>query len=772
MWRLEHVSAKDICSFHDLEYSPVPGTTTLVFGRNADNDNQRSNGSGKSTLVEAIAFGITGTPLRRVRSEEIINDGAETCRVALRFANTATGEGLAVEREIFRRGTSSVRCLAGMAGALEEVAFESVDAANRYILERLGITRDELFFAFILSRHRYEDFLSSSDREKKEIINRFSGGNVVERAAGQVEADLAPLDEALRETDMELASLDGRIEMLAEQIRTEEEVRTEKERSRQEKIEGIRAAIAAKREAIRGEKELIAAQREFCGRLAGIDERMQEIENSDKPLADCMGGVKELLAPVPGAKLTDWSKVVRIKERQIDEAHVEIDKWTRIIAMTGDKLARAASDFEALKDEHAQFESQAAEQDSALAAEMRELEERLGAATARIGELQRRKRMLAAGIETLLARLAGTVECPACAHRFLVSDRTFDVAAAQAELAQKESEMTCVGECLLDDGLEAEKVEQMISAVRGEVRTLAADRHDWQERMAKGKRAVEAAEYEMEGARFNIGRVRDYVAARTREVEDMRRSLFDEAYDALDAARKGAERESALARERIAAAESSIDTLEQTAAELEKATAGELIASLRASLKEYRRKSSEVVERRRELSERIAALQSQLQTFVQFKTYLANTKIDALAGMLNRVLEDLGSDLRVSLSGYTQLKSGAVREKISVSILRDGMDAGTFAKFSEGERARVNLASIVAMQRLINGNCAFGKGLDLLCIDEVIDAMDADGLSSVFAALNRLEVTALVVSHGLVQEGYPHRITIVKENGESRIERR
>ena len=196
------------------------------------------------------------------------------------------------------------------------------------------------------------------------------------------------------------------------------------------------------------------------------------------------------------------------------------------------------------------------------------------------------------------------------------------------------------------------------------------------------------------------------------------------------------------------------------------------IASLRTSLKEYRRKEAEIVERRRELSGRIAALQAQQQTFVQFRTYLANTKIEALAGMLNKVLEDLGSDLRVNLSGYTQLKSGAVREKISVSILRDGMDAGAFAKFSEGERARVNLASIVAMQRLINGNCDFGKGLDLLCIDEVIDAMDADGLASVFAALNRLEATALVVSHGLVQENYPHRITVVKENGESRIEQR
>ena len=154
---------------------------------------------------------------------------------------------------------------------------------------------------------------------------------------------------------------------------------------------------------------------------------------------------------------------------------------------------------------------------------------------------------------------------------------------------------------------------------------------------------------------------------------------------------------------------------------------------------------------------------------MQFKSYLANTKITALGAMMNQVLSDLGSDLRVNLSGYTTLKNGTVREKISVTIVRDGLDAGSFGKFSEGERARVNLASIVAMQRLVNGNCDTGKGFDLMCIDEIADAMDADGLAGVFSALNKLGVTALVVSHGAVAEGYPHKLLIVKENGESRI---
>ena len=52
------------------------------------------------------------------------------------------------------------------------------------------------------------------------------------------------------------------------------------------------------------------------------------------------------------------------------------------------------------------------------------------------------------------------------------------------------------------------------------------------------------------------------------------------------------------------------------------------------------------------------------------RRYLANTKINAIAQITNEFLETIGSDIRVALSGYTILKSGKVRDKISVSLLR------------------------------------------------------------------------------------------------------
>ena len=81
----------------------------------------------------------------------------------------------------------------------------------------------------------------------------------------------------------------------------------------------------------------------------------------------------------------------------------------------------------------------------------------------------------------------------------------------------------------------------------------------------------------------------------------------------------------------------------------------------------------------------VRALEIQRERFVQFKTYLANTKIEALSRITNEFLQDIGSDIRIRFDGYTVLKSGKVREKISISLLRDGMDCGSFGKFSAGE---------------------------------------------------------------------------------------
>ena len=245
MWKLRNIEAENLCAFRRLSYTLQQGVTTLIFGDNRDNDSQQSNGAGKSALLESIAIGITGSPLRKIRSEEIINDAAEECRINLHLANDASNEELIVSRCIPRKGTSTVTCTLRRGGKnveTDEAVQPSVDAYNRYILDKLGITRDELLNNFILSKYRYEDFLSSSDKEKKEIINRFSNGILVDEAIARVEEDIEPLGSEQQKINLELAGIDGRIEMLLMQIDRETAAGEERGRNRAARIAELEAS--------------------------------------------------------------------------------------------------------------------------------------------------------------------------------------------------------------------------------------------------------------------------------------------------------------------------------------------------------------------------------------------------------------------------------------------------------------------------------------------------------------------------------------------------
>lgn len=70
MWKLHRIVAENLCAFRELDYFLSQGVTTLVFGNNRDNESQQSNGSGKSALIECIAVGLTGSPLRKIKTKK------------------------------------------------------------------------------------------------------------------------------------------------------------------------------------------------------------------------------------------------------------------------------------------------------------------------------------------------------------------------------------------------------------------------------------------------------------------------------------------------------------------------------------------------------------------------------------------------------------------------------------------------------------------------------------------------------------------------------
>lgn len=373
-------------------------------------------------------------------------------------------------------------------------------------------------------------------------------------------------------------------------------------------------------------------------------------------------------------------------------------------------------------------------------------------------------------VDNLKNKLAGSITCPACGYEFLVAEKGFDIESGRKQLISSENEINRLSTEITEHDCLFGKIEVLEESVHKEKRGMNNEMREWSQRLSLAEDNLGTIRHKQEELKRKRKHTMSLLASLQGETDSLRRRLFDEVFGLLDETYQKQERETDILEEKIKTAENAIKTLEDTIGELRTASVEKVSEGLKKSLKAYRKKANEVLDIKTEAEKRLRIYQEQEQRFTQFKTYLANSKIEALGQVTNEFLENIGSDIRIRFAGYTVLKTGKVREKISISLLRDGVDCGSFGKFSAGEAARANLATILAMQKLVNGNCTGDKGLDMLVLDEILEAVDEEGLSSMFSALNKLGITALVVSHGNVAEGYPHKLLITKENGESKIE--
>ena len=76
-----------------------------------------------------------------------------------------------------------------------------------------------------------------------------------------------------------------------------------------------------------------------------------------------------------------------------------------------------------------------------------------------------------------------------------------------------------------------------------------------------------------------------------------------------------------------------------------------------------------------------------------------------ITNLTNLYLEKLGSSIRIKFQGHKEVnRVKAKREKISVRIFKFGEDKGNYGKLSGGEKARVEVAVILAISNLINSS--------------------------------------------------------------------
>lgn len=151
------------------------------------------------------------------------------------------------------------------------------------------------------------------------------------------------------------------------------------------------------------------------------------------------------------------------------------------------------------------------------------------------------------------------------------------------------------------------------------------------------------------------------------------------------------------------------------------------------------------------------------------KTFSTNGLVAYKIESLVKDLEDLTNQYLVDLSDGRFQISFQINssDKLNVVITDNGNDVDILA-LSNGERARVNAATLLAIRKLMQSLSS--SRINLLILDETVETLDLDGKERLIDVLLREEsLNTFLVSHG-----YSHplleKVHIVKENNVSRIE--
>lgn len=770
MWILTKVQAKNLCAFKDMEFSPAQQHTTLIFGNNMDDDSQQSNGSGKSALLEAIAIAITGETMRDAKMDEIINDSEDSASIEVMLYNDELHRTLEVKRNISRKKPQEVTINMYVGEAEQQpVTMPSVAEYNKYILDQLGLSRDDIYANFILTEGKYSSFLSAPDRMKKEIINRFSNGIMVDESIAALEEDMIPVGDDLKKAETNVATCNGRVEALQEQINTAINEANERSQKKAERIEGWKQQISNLRASIREQQAKINAANDMLDKQDIVDKKREELEECKKDIVACSNELLPMLKEVGLDIDTDYVSVVEQSKEKLARLNNDMATLTKEMKAIDKKLQTSKSFQDKLQVRYKTFEStfdikyqKVTDKINKLLDDVRNLE------STNQG-LKTQRTNLDKDIAELQKQLAGVIVCPNCKHEFTLAG-DIDIAETRQKMQDRQGEVNDILQTIDKNNDNIIKLTEEGRETRKKQTELNDSKSDWSMKLTDASTSVNAIQREMNEASSRLEVLRHEVDAVTASISNARNSFFDDVFDVIDQAYKTQDNIINQAELSIKNAEGAIQSYEESINEINHSSETDVIKTLKDSKAKYEKELDKAIDNKQKVEKKLNDYKLQEATFVEFKTHLANTKIDALSHITNEFLEAIGSNIRIAFSGYTVLKSGKVRDKISISLIRDGVDCGSFGKFSKGERARVNLANILALHKLTNLNCESGKGLNLLVLDEILDGTDEKGLTNIFEALNQLQITALVVTHTNIAENYPYKVVVTKHNGVSRID--
>lgn len=691
MYKPKSLVIKGIISHINSSYTFRQGEAVVVVGSNLDDASQRGNGSGKSALIEAMALAFTGSSIRDVKTKELITNGSDNGEVELVLENTRTNKDLKIWRKI-HAGTKAGECKIWL--GKEEIKLPDILTYNKWIFDEIGLSKEDFFKFFLITSDNYEPFLNVGDTKKKEIINRFSGAETVDIVFPLIKEDVDRIE--LQKQDLEKQKITSQVkaQTLAQQV-----LDLEQDSSPEAKA----PLIAEKRQKHNSLYIEVTNDSEI-----GRDQLQDEVDGAKKVVEDFayekqLEDIEEQLNSLKENKVTKEGEINQLK-LQHSQVKDSFDSVVALIKKDETSINFNIQEQKKIIKDYEEFESE------------------------------------------LNKKLADSIECPKCSHKFSLRDKEFNVEEAQMALPDVVMQITLSKE-------QIEELDKQLQDIAVRKQKVNSDILAQQETI----------KIELQSKNQELLTIDNSISQLVRSKNSLK-----EKYEVLQRAVRQAEQDLSQLESGIELKHKQLELLEKEIALLEddKETENkiqQINQKIEAELKVEEKLNNQL----ENIEKQIQATKAWEVNFKNFKSHVANQSIKNITDYTNLFLQSMGTNLSINIDGYKVLSSGKIKEQITTSVLRDGFDAGSYGKFSGGERGRIDIAVILAVQELINLNCK--NGLDLLILDEILDQIDTLGLEMIVKSLQNLGKTVMMVSQNQINALDDWTILVEKKSGCSAI---
>lgn len=405
MYKPKYIKIQNIGTLSNIDYNFQIGKSQIIQGKNLDDRGQKSNGVGKSFFIDSIAFALTGLILSGRTLEEMINDGSDSAYVEMMLDNN--GDELLIKRSLNRKKPQLVEIFKN--GIVKHNNESDVNQRNQFIIDEIGIGKDDLFKFFLISKDRYKSYFKLSDNEKKEITGRFSNADKMDSVFPKIERDIAIEEIALKNISDSIIRVQSQKEAYEKIINdwgdeNSEEAKETLKKEYLDKIRNIQSDI---------EKEELAIDE----LLISLSVKEEEINTKRNELID-----KETI----NLLLIEIDKIKEIIDSINDKMNVEIDIENSKISKLEDNSKKIRESIKLNNDFKSDAES---------------------------------------NIIKIKGKLASSIECPKCEHEFILkSDNT--VEELRETLKEYEAVLTEVNAVDVDLKSQFQKNSNQIEDVR------------------------------------------------------------------------------------------------------------------------------------------------------------------------------------------------------------------------------------------------------------------------------------------------------------------